>query len=110
MEKIINKAKGMLAKHQKAVVITASVGAVMTMPTLAHAITAPANTDLAYDIYDVAVNKILNGPVGFVTAVAAIGWGATQVMKAWPIALMSILGGSAIINADTIVTSLGALI
>lgn len=99
-----------VASNKKKVAVLAAVGAAAIMPELAHAIVAPANTSLAYDIYDVGVNKILKGPVGFVAAVAAIGYGATQVMKAWPIALMSVLGGSAIIKADTIVTSLGALV
>lgn len=100
----------------KAVVAISVVVATTLLPEMAHAITAPvagvggAADPLGYQIFDVAVNKILKGPIGFVAGVGIIGFGAMQVMKAWPIALMSVLGGSAMLKADAIVTSLGALV
>lgn len=110
MQSIHTKVKLHYKCNQKRYVAIGALSALAVMPELAHAITAPVAGDLAYDIYDVGVNKILKGPIGFVAGVATIGFGATQVMKAWPLALLSVLGGSAIIKADTIVASLGALI
>ncbi len=76
----------------------------------AFAITAPAD-GFAYDIYDIAVNRILKGPIGFVAGAAAIVIGAVaaiqqKVMGAVP----AILGGAALLKADAITASLGALI
>jgi len=100
----------------KIVAIVGTTLGVALMPEMASAITAPtapaagAAAPLGYDIYDVAVNGILKGPIGFVTGIGTIVFGATQLMKSWPIALMSVLGGTAIIKADTIVSSLGMLV
>jgi len=100
----------------KFAVITGGALAVAVLPEMAAAITAPAApaagapVPLAYDIYDVAVNGILKGPIGYVVGIATIVFGATQLIKAWPIALMSVLGGTAIIKSDTIVSSLGMMI
>lgn len=77
----------------------------------ALAATTPAAGAFAYDIYDIAVNKILNGPIGFVAGVGAIGYGGYQAWmgNGWG-AILPILGGATILSADTIVTSLGAVI
>lgn len=99
--------------------VAMAIGVVATaaiLPEIAHAIAIPvagvggAPNPLGYEIYDVAVNKMLNGPVGFVAGVGIIGFGAMQIMKAWPLALLGVLGGSAMLKADDIVTTLGALI
>ncbi len=76
----------------------------------AEAIVAPAAGSFAYDIYDVAVNSVLKGPIGFVAGIAAIVLGAInaimgKIMMAFP----AILGGAALIKADTIVTSMGQI-
>jgi hypothetical protein len=77
----------------------------------ALAVTAPSSGSFAYDIYDIAVNQILKGPIGFVAGASAITLGAVcaikqQIMGAVP----AILGGAALIKADAITTSLGALV
>ena len=59
-------------------------------PAMAWAITAPAAGDLGYDAYDLVVNQMLNGPVGFVGGVASIVAGASQLMKSWMLALLGI--------------------
>jgi len=38
----------------------------------AHAFTTPAAGSFMYDIYDIAVEKLLKGPAGFVAGVGAI--------------------------------------
>lgn len=76
----------------------------------AFAVTAPSNGGFAQDIYDIAVTKILKGPIGFVCGVAAIAFGAVAAIKSQIMAsIPAVLGGAALLKADTIVTSLGAI-
>lgn len=79
--------------------------------TSAFAIVAPAAGSFAYDVYDIAVTKMLQGPIGFVGGAAAMVIGAVfaiqgKLMTAVP----SIVGGAILLKADTLVTSLGAII
>ncbi|GBO86293.1 hypothetical protein NUW46_19905 (plasmid) [Marinobacter sp. MA] len=76
----------------------------------ASAITAPAAGTFAFDLYDVAVNDMLKGPVGFVGGLAAIVLSAVQITKNWMLAAGGVLGGTAMIKADSITTSLGMII
>ena len=74
------------------------------------AIDAPAGGTFAYDVYDIAVNSILKGPIGFVCGVAAIALGAISAIKADIMtAVPAVLGGAAVLKADAIVESLGAI-
>ncbi|MBN2570074.1 MAG: hypothetical protein JXB42_11645 [Deltaproteobacteria bacterium] len=84
---------------------------VMAIVPDAFAITAPSSGSFAYDIYDIAVNDILKGPVGFVCGCGAIAFGAFSAIRSqiFP-AVGATLGGGALIKSDTIVTSLGMLI
>ncbi len=90
--------------------ILIGMGVLLNIPA-AHAITAPASGSFAYSVYDIGVNDILKGPIGFVGGVAAIVWGAVtaiqgRIMSAVP----AIIGGAAMLKADAIVSSLGAII
>ena len=113
MNKLLKKMKN---NAGKVVAFTASSAGILLMPEMAMAITAPvapatgAVAPLGYEVYDVAVNDLLKGPIGFVVGLGTIIFGALQITKSWPIALMSVLGGTVIIKADAVVTSLGALI
>ena len=76
----------------------------------AMAITAPAANSFAYDLYDVAVNQMLKGPVGFVGGITAIAMGAVSAIQQKVFgAVPCILGGVAILKADSIVASLGSI-
>lgn len=77
---------------------------------VASAFTAPAAGSLGYDVYDVVVNQLLSGPIGFVGGVILIVFGATQVMKQWLITVLCVIAGTVIIKAQSITTSLGALV
>jgi hypothetical protein len=79
---------------------------------MAHAVTAPASTTVfAYDVYQIGVNGVLKGPIGFVGGVAAIVFGAvTAIRGAILQALPALLGGGVLLKADSIVTTLGASI
>ena len=76
----------------------------------AMAFTAPAAGAFGYDVYDIAVNQILGGPIGFIGAVALIVWGATKMMTNWMITVVCVIAGSILIRAEDMVTTLGAVV
>jgi methylglyoxal synthase len=87
------------------------VAAISVMAAQAFAINAPTNGSFAYDLYDIGVNKIVKGPIGFVGGVMAMVFGAVSAIQARiMLAIPAILGGAALLKAESIVTSLGALI
>lgn len=97
-------------RHRQAFVML-GIAMIATIFSLsATAITVPATTDFAYDVYDIIVIKLLQGPVGFVGGLAAIVVGAAQLTKSWMLAILGILSGTIIIKADSIVSSLGMTI
>lgn len=76
----------------------------------AMAFTAPAAGDFGFDVYDIAVNKILGGPIGFIGAVALIVFGATQLIKSWMVCIVCVIAGSILIRAEDMVQTLGAVV
>ena len=84
---------------------------VLGFTQVALAISAPSSGSFAYDMYDIVVNKMLKGPIGFVAGLAAIAFGAASLVQARiMMAVPAILGGAAIIKADAITKSLGVVI
>ena len=76
----------------------------------AFAITAPVAGSFAYDVYDMAVNSILKGPIGFVAGLAAVCFGAAlAIQQKIGGAIPALLGGAVLLKSDTIVTSMGML-
>jgi len=62
------------------------------------------------DIYDIAVNKILKGPIGTVAGIAAICIGAVSAIKGqYMAAIPAALGGVALLKADSILQSMGLI-
>ena len=77
----------------------------------AEAFTSPAAGSFAYDIYDVGVNDILKGPIGFAAGVGSMVAAAILAIRQMLLpAAATILGGAFLLKADNVVTSLGALI
>ena len=76
----------------------------------AHAITAPATGTLFFDAYDIVINSMLKGAVGFVAAILifAMSIGLFLMQKVVP-GIVGIVCAAILIKADTIVTSLGAV-
>ena len=76
----------------------------------AHAITAPTSGTLFYDAYDIVINSMLKGAVGFVAAILifALSVGLFLMQKVVP-GIVGIVCAAILIKADTIVTSLGAV-
>ncbi len=78
--------------------------------SIAAAFTAPAAGDFGYDVYDIVVNQILNGPIGFIGGLFLIVFGATQIMKNWVMTILCIIAGTVLIRAEALVVTLGALV
>ena len=73
-------------------------------------IATPTAGTFAYDIYDVAVNQILNGPIGFTGGAAAMVLGGMMaIQQKIALALPCLLGGAMLMTADTMTSTLGAI-
>ena len=100
-----------MRKEIRLMLVLMAAAFVFGMSEMASAITAPVAGSFAYDVYDIGVNKILQGPIGFVGGVMAIVIGAIAAVKAQiMLAIPAILGGAVILKADAITTSLGMVI
>jgi hypothetical protein len=77
----------------------------------ALAMTTPAAGSFAYDLYDIAVTKILLGPIGFVAGVASMVFAAILAIRQMILpAAGVVLGGAFLLSADSVVTSIGSVI
>ncbi|PXW50356.1 hypothetical protein DFO55_12427 [Grimontella sp. AG753] len=74
------------------------------------AFTTPATGSFGYNVYDIAINKIASGPIGFTGGAWLIATGSTKMNEGWTRALPFILAGSCLIKLDEITQSLGAII
>jgi len=106
---MFKNAKQALVKRNAMVVAAVATITAALLPNLASAIPVPAAGSFAYDVYDVVVVQVLQGPIGFVGGLATIVFGASQLMKSWMVAVLAIVAGTVIIKADTITASLGAV-
>jgi uncharacterized protein YacL len=84
--------------------------AALLVSGMAAAFTAPAAGDFGYDVYDIVVNQILNGPIGFIGGLFLIVFGATQIMKNWVMTILCIIAGTVLIRAEALVVTLGDLV
>ena len=107
-----------LLRRRKAILIVQVAGSLLFglhylllgASTGVTAFTAPAVGDFGYDIYDIVVNQILNGPIGFIGGVALIVFGATKIMTNWMLTILCIIAGTILIRAADLVVTLGAMI
>jgi len=99
-------------KHGKAIAAMSVLGAAcLLMASRADAFNAPAAGTFAFDIYDIGVNQILKGPIGFAAGVGSMVAAAIMAIRQMLLpAAATILGGAFLLKADSVVTSLGALI
>lgn len=107
----VDAARTLAVKQPIAVGAFVVAGVSLFAPDVLQAVTAPSSPDsFAYDIYKVAVEDILQGPIGFVAGAGAIVLGAVSAMQQKVMAAIpAILGGAALIKADAIVQTMGAL-
>jgi hypothetical protein len=82
----------------------------MLVAASAGAFTAPAAGSFGFDVYDIVVNQILNGPIGFIGGVILIVFGATQIIKNWMMTIMCVIAGTVLIRAEDLVITLGAMV
>ena len=90
--------------------VTFAILAAFIFTTSVQAIVAPAPASFAYDLYDVAINDILTGAPGFVGGVLIMVMAGLNLTRNWVVAVAGLLGGTILINADTITASMGYLI
>lgn len=77
----------------------------------AIAMTVPAAGSFAYDLYDIGVNQILLGPIGFVAGVACMVFSAILAIRQMILpAAGVVLGGAFLLKADAVVQTIGAII
>ena len=77
----------------------------------AMAMTVPAAGSFAYDLYDIGVNQILLGPIGFVAGVACMVFAAILAIRQMILpAAGVVLGGAFLLKADAVVQTIGAMI
>ncbi len=74
------------------------------------ALSAPTTGSMFYDVYDIVVNSMLKGAVGFVAAILIFmtGLGLFFMQKIIP-GVIAVVCAALIIKADAIVSSLGLL-
>ncbi|MEM1672315.1 MAG: hypothetical protein QXT86_09735 [Archaeoglobaceae archaeon] len=84
-------------------------GLVFAVPVFAF--TSPTAGSMLYDVYDIFVKKIVQGPVGTAAGVACMVYGGVQlVMGRLGSAVLPIIGGGILVKAESIANSLGATI
>lgn len=77
----------------------------------AFALAVPAAGSFAYDLYDIGVNEILLGPIGFIAGVACMVFAAILAIRQMILpAAGVVLGGAFLLKADSVVQSIGAVI
>jgi len=99
-------------KNKKIIVSLSVIGAAcLVAVSQAEAFNAPAAGTFAFDIYDIGVNQILKGPIGFAAGVGSMVAAAILAIRQMLLpAAATVLGGAFLLKADSVVASLGALI
>ncbi len=85
--------------------------ALLLLTTNAMAMPVPASGSFAYDLYDIGVNQILLGPIGFIAGVACMVFAAMLAIRQMILpAAGVILGGAFLLKADNVVQTIGVVI
>jgi hypothetical protein len=105
----VSTLRGLKGKNKAALAVVAAGAASLTGAAMAF--TAPAAGQLGFEIYDVVVNQMINGPIGILASVLAFAFGAFSLLRGGYLSgVMSVIAGIALFTADSVVQSLGALI
>ena len=98
-------------KHLNGTAWMAAVLLSLMKASNALAMTVPATGSFAYDLYDIGINQILLGPVGFTGGVACMCVAAILAIRQMILpAAGVVLGGAFLLRANTVVETIGALI
>jgi len=108
-DKILSQtAKGKQGRNLTTFAIIATLCLISSNVT---AMTVPAAGSFAYDLYDIGVNQILLGPIGFVAGVACMVFSAILAIRQMILpAAGVVLGGAFLLKADAVVQTIGAMI
>jgi len=97
--------------QSKIISILAVLVAACLMSANAMAMAVPAAGSFAFDLYDIGVNQILLGPIGFIAGVACMVFAAILAIRQMILpAAGVVLGGAFLLKADSVVQSVGAMI
>ena len=100
-----------IKKAQQLRTIIVLVALYLLMASNAMAMAVPAAGSFAYDLYDIGVNQILLGPIGFVAGVACMVFAAILAIRQMILPAAGIvLGGAFLLKADAVVQTIGATI
>ncbi|HDV8101519.1 conjugative transfer protein TraE (plasmid) [Escherichia coli] len=102
--------KAMQSRQAKLITAFFMALALLAVSQGVFAFTTPSTGSFGYNVYDIAINKIASGPIGFVGGAWLIAMGSTKMNEGWTRALPFILAGSCLIKLDEITQSLGATI
>lgn len=99
-------------KNKKTIAALSIFGAACLLTaTEADAFNAPAAGTFAFDIYDIGINQILKGPIGFAAGVGSMVAASVMAIRQMLLpAAATVLGGAFLLKADSVVASLGAMI
>jgi hypothetical protein len=106
---LLSTIRGVKGRTKKALMAVAA-GTAATLG-VAAAFTTPATGQLGYEIYNVVVNQMIDGPIGILASVLAFAFGAFSLLRGGYLSgVMSVVAGIALFTADDVVQSLGALV
>lgn len=77
--------------------------------SVAHAFTAPTAGAFMYDAYDIAFNKLLFGPAGWVGGGVLLVIGIEQIRQNWKMGVLCFIGAGLLIKLQDLMTTLGAI-
>jgi hypothetical protein len=110
-DSFLEKTGGVMEHNYRIPAMFVMVMFVVFMAQNAMAFSVPSSGSFAYDLYDLAVNQILKGPVGFVAGIGFIILCVFAIARQMVLpAILCLFGGVILIKADSIVQSLGSLI
>lgn len=93
------------------IIIFAVLLFVSIFASIGFSATAPQQNDKFYEIYDLLINDVVKGPIGYIIAVISGVYAAVMLATSRVVpAIMGIAGTAFIVIAPSIVESLGAII
>lgn len=99
----------LMSKIGKRTKITALTLGLLSLATTVWSYASPAG-GWAQDVYNVAVTNVLQGPIGFVAGVGSMAAGAVfGLQQRIFTGVVCFAAGAVLMNAETLVTALGAL-
>ncbi len=97
--------------RKNAGLIVPAIGALMVGAHDVMAWSTPSGTSFGYDVYDIAINKIAKGPIGFVAGAGLLAGGIFLATRnAWVPAITMMVGAGVLYKLDAIATTLGYVV